>query len=106
GPCVREIPNVKKAYEKLHPKGFEIVGISLDSKESALRRFVKKEEMPWSQYFDGKGWNNIISKKHGIRSIPAMWLVDKQGNLADLNARADLVGKVEKLLAAPSPEAK
>jgi len=106
GPCVREIPNVKKAYEKLHPKGFEIVGISLDSKESALRRFVKKEEMPWSQYFDGKGWNNIISKKHGIRSIPAMWLVDKQGNLADLNARADLVDKVEKLLSAPSPEAK
>jgi len=35
-----------------------------------------------------------------------MWLVDKQGNLADLNARADLVDKVEKLLSAPSPEAK
>ena len=30
-----------------------------------------------------------------------MWLVDKQGNLADLNARADLEGKVEALLAAP-----
>jgi hypothetical protein len=35
-----------------------------------------------------------------------MWLVDKEGNLADLNARADLEGKVEELLAAPSPEAK
>ena len=105
GPCVAELPNVKRAYKKLHPKGFEIVGISLDSKESALRRFVKKEEMPWPQYFDGQGWNNSISKKHGIRSIPAMWLVDKEGNLADLNARADLEGKVEELLAAPSPEA-
>ena len=105
GPCVAELPNVKRAYEKLHPKGFEIVGISLDSKESALRRFVKKEEMPWPQYFDGKGWNNSISKKHGIRSIPAMWLVDKEGNLADLNARSNLEGKVEELLAAPSSEA-
>jgi len=105
GPCVAELPNVKRAYDKLHPKGFEIVGISLDSKESALRRFVKKEEMPWPQYFDGQGWNNSISKKHGIRSIPAMWLVDKEGNLADLNARPDLESKVEKLLAAPSPEA-
>ena len=105
GPCVAELPNVKRAYDKLHPKGFEIVGISLDSKESALRRFVKKEEMPWPQYFDGKGWKNSISTAHGIRSIPAMWLVDKEGNLADLNARADLEGKVEELLAAPSPEA-
>jgi len=106
GPCVAEIPNVKRTYDKLHPKGFEIVGISLDSKESALRRFVKEKEMPWPQYFDGKGWKNSISTAHGIRSIPAMWLVDKQGNLADLNARADLVDKVEKLLSAPSPEAK
>jgi thiol-disulfide isomerase/thioredoxin len=104
GPCVAELPNVKRAYKKLHPKGFEIVGISLDSKESALRRFVKKEKMPWPQYFDGKGWKNSISTAHGIRSIPAMWLVDKQGNLADLNARPNLVGKVEELLGAPSPE--
>jgi alkyl hydroperoxide reductase subunit AhpC len=102
---VAELPNVKRAYKKMHPKGFEIVGISLDSKESALRRFVKKEKMPWPQYFDGKGWKNSISTAHGIRSIPAMWLVDKQGNLADLNARPNLEGKVEELLAAPSPEA-
>ena len=106
GPCVAELPNVKRAYDKLHPKGFEIVGISLDSKESALRKFVKKEKMPWPQFFDGKGWKNSISTAHGIRSIPAMWLVDKQGNLADLNARADLESKVEALLAAPTPEAK
>jgi hypothetical protein len=28
-----------------------------------------------------------------------MWLVDKKGNLRDINARADLEGKIEKLLA-------
>jgi len=101
GPCIAELPSVKKTYKKLNPKGFEIIGISLDTKESALKRFIKKENMPWPQFFDGKGWKNSISTAHGIRSIPAMWLVDKQGNLADLNARADLEGKVEALLAAP-----
>ena len=100
GPCIAELPNVKKAYKKLNPKGFEIIGISLDTKESVLKRFLKKENMPWPQFFDGKGWKNSISTAHGIRSIPAMWLVDKQGNLADLNARADLERKVEALLAA------
>ena len=46
------------------------------------------------QYFDGKGWKNETSTKFGINSIPRMWLVDKKGNLADLNARQDLAGKV------------
>ena len=99
GPCVAELPNVKEAYAKLHPKGFEIVGISLDSSEDKLKKFIKDKEMPWPQYFDGQGWDNKISTKYGIRSIPAMWLVDKEGNLVDMNARGGLEGKVEKLLA-------
>jgi len=99
GPCIREIPTVKAAYEKLHPKGFEIVGISFDEDKAALEEFVKKKEMPWAQYFDGKAWGNQFGQDFGIASIPAMWLVDKQGNLRDLNAREDLAGKVEKLLA-------
>ncbi len=49
-------------------------------------------------FFDGKGWSNSLAKKHGIRSIPAMWLIDKNGNLVDKNARNGLEGKVEKLL--------
>ena len=55
--------------------------------------------MPWPQYFDGQGWDNKISTKYGIRSIPAMWLVDKEGNLVDKDARGGLEAKVEKLLA-------
>ena len=27
GPCVREIPTVKKTYDELHKQGFEIIGI-------------------------------------------------------------------------------
>jgi len=99
GPCVKEIPNVRATYEKLHAKGFEIVGISFDSDRKKLDDFVEKEKMPWVQYFDGKGWGNEIGKKYGINSIPAMWLIDKKGMLRELNARADLEKKVEKLLA-------
>ena len=99
GPCVAELPHVKEAYEKLHPKGFEIVGISFDNKKDALEDFVKKEKMPWPQYFDGKGWQNKFGQEYGINSIPAMWLIDKKGNLRDMNARDDLTKKVEKLLA-------
>ena len=100
GPCVAEIPNVKKTYAKLHKKGFEIIGISLDSKEDKLTEFVAEKGMPWPQHFDGKGWSNAIAKEFGIRSIPTMWLIDTKGNLVDMNARHNLEEKVEKLLAA------
>jgi len=99
GPCVAEIPNVKKTYDKLHPKGFEIVGISFDQKKDALEKFVADKNMTWPQYFDGEGWGNKYGKEYGIRGIPAMWLVDKKGLLRDMNGREKLESKVEKLLA-------
>jgi thiol-disulfide isomerase/thioredoxin len=98
GPCVAEIPNVKEAYTKLHDKGFEIVGISFDKDKSALEKFVADREMKWPQYFDGKVWGNEYGQKYGINGIPSMWLVDKKGNLRDMNARGALEEKVAKLL--------
>lgn len=100
GPCVAEIPNVLKTYEKLHPKGFEIIGISLDQDKSKLEAFVKEKGMSWPQFFDGKGWQNEISSRFGINSIPAMWLVDKKGMVVSTNARGNLEELVEKHLAA------
>ena len=99
GPCVAEVPHVVSAYEKLHPKGFEIIGISLDSDKAALMKFTKEKKMTWPQYFDGLGWKNKLSTKFGIHSVPSMWLVDKEGKLASTNARGGLEAEVEKLLA-------
>jgi thiol-disulfide isomerase/thioredoxin len=99
GPCVGEIPNVKAAYSHLHDKGFEIVGISFDQEKAKLTKFVAENEMAWPQYFDGQGWGNKFGKEFGINSIPTMWLVDKKGNLHDINGREGLEEKVGKLLA-------
>lgn len=81
GPCVGELPNVKKAYEKYHKDGFEIVGISLDQDKSKLTSFMAKENMTWQQYFDGQGWQNKVSTSYGINSIPATFLLDKDGKI-------------------------
>lgn len=99
GPCVGEIPHVKETYDKLHPQGFEVVGISFDSEKGRLQDFVQTQALPWPQYFDGKQWGNKFGLQFAIDSIPTMWLVDKKGVLREANARDDLQGKVEKLLA-------
>jgi peroxiredoxin len=98
-PCVAELPEVKAAYEKLHGRGFEVVAISLDDgKETALRQFIKEKELPWPEYFDGKGWENRFALQYGIFEIPTMWLVDKRGNLRYTDAEADLEHRVTLLL--------
>ena len=101
GPCVAEIPNVVAAYEKYHDQGFEIVGISFDREgdKDKLVKFTKDKNMPWPQYFDGKFWENDFGQQFNIRSIPSMWLIGKDGNLADPKGREDLAGKVAKMLA-------
>ena len=104
-PCVAEVPNVKATYDKLHAKGFEIVGISFDQKQDQLEKFVSDQTMAWPQFFDGKGWANKFGAEFGIQSIPTMWLVDKQGKLRDMNGRSDLEQKVEKMLEEKSPAA-
>jgi len=107
GPCVAELPNVKKVYAAYHDKGFEVIGISLengklapsDTPEQAatklaaakkiLTDFTTKNEMPWPQYFDGKWWKNEVSSKYAIDAIPAMFLLDQEGRVVTTNARGE-----------------
>jgi thiol-disulfide isomerase/thioredoxin len=100
GPCIGEMPNVVATYKKLHGKGFEIVGISLDKEKEAMEAALKAQGMTWTQYFDGQGWQNKISTSFGIDSIPAAWLLDKKGMLRETDLRGEALGtSVEKLLA-------
>jgi thiol-disulfide isomerase/thioredoxin len=98
GPCREEVPNVVAAYKKYHDQGFEVVGISLDQDKAAMMDFTKQNGMVWPQYFDGKGWDNSVSKGFGIVEIPTMWLIGKDGRLATTDGREDLAGQVGKLL--------
>lgn len=98
GPCVDEIPSIKKVYDKFQRRGFEVIGISLDSDREKLETYINENDIPWPQFFDAKGWKNRLAMKYGIRSIPTLWLVDKQGNLVDMKAGINLEEKVKKYL--------
>jgi len=99
GPCVKEMPNVKQVYDKYHPKGFEIVGISLDQSRDRLDQYVKTNSIPWPQYFDGKWWNNDVAVRYGIKSIPTTILVDRAGKIRYKSLRGkQLESAVQQLL--------
>lgn len=87
GPCVGELPNVKAAYDKYHAKGFEVLAVSLDGNKAELTEFIAAEKLPWPQIFDGKGWKNAVAKQFNIRSIPAAFLIDREGRLVAKSVR-------------------
>jgi thiol-disulfide isomerase/thioredoxin len=98
GPCVGEMPNVQAVYDKLHDKGFEVVGISLDKDEAELRDFVKEHKVPWTQIFfkdqADQGWSNPLAKKYQVNAIPATYLLDREGNVVAIGARGEMLEKV------------
>jgi peroxiredoxin len=91
GPCRAEVPNVVSVYNKYHGKGFEIIGISLDRQQdqAKLESYTKENNMPWQQFFDGQYWNNKLSTKYGVNSIPATYLLDGEGKIIGKNLRGD-----------------
>ncbi len=98
GPCMQDLPGFKEVMNRFKDRGVEIVGISLDKDRAKLDAVVARENMFWPQYFDGLGWKNEMAVKFGIQSIPALWLVDKQGVLRDTYGREDLAVKLESML--------
>jgi peroxiredoxin len=94
-PCVEELPTLKKIYQKLHAKGFEIIGVAGDD-ATRLKSFFKKKPLPWNNIVDGDG---ELADAFGIEYFPTTLLVDKAGNHVSSNLSGpSLVKKIVKLL--------
>lgn len=98
-PCVKDLPEFRETVKRYESRGVVFVGISLDSNREKLTTFVAQEAVTWPQFFDGQGWKNKLATEYSIRSIPAVWLVDKRGVLRHTDGREALPAKLDRLLA-------
>jgi thiol-disulfide isomerase/thioredoxin len=103
GPCVAEMPAMKKLYSKYHDQGVEFIGVSLDQPEEkgglkSLRSFVKENAITWPQYYQGHGWDSEFSSSCGIHAIPAAFIIDTDGILFSTEARGKLDTLIPELL--------
>jgi peroxiredoxin len=88
-PCRAEMPHVKEVYAAYKDKGFDILGVSMDNNRQALDSYLEEQGMTWRQVFDGKGWQAEIGQLYAVSSIPATFLIDKQGKIRYKNLRGD-----------------
>ena len=83
-PCIAEIPNVKKTYEKYKDQKFQIIGISLDRSMEPLKAYVEKEELGWLHYWDQ---TSKVSSIYKVQAIPSTFLIDGTGVIRKANLR-------------------
>ena len=85
GPCLAAMPNVKKVYDTYKDADFDVIGISLDNDEAELREYLEICNLPWRQIFAGN--ESPLKKLYGVRGIPSLWLIDREGKLITYQAK-------------------
>ncbi|RHR73867.1 TlpA disulfide reductase family protein [Odoribacter sp. AF15-53] len=91
GPCLREVPNVKKVYDKYHDKGFEILSVSLDDKKDNWTNAIEKYDLNWVHVSSLQGWDCPVAKLYNVSGVPAMLLIDKEGKIIATKLRGELL---------------
>ena len=98
-PCRMENPNVVKVYNKYHEKGLNIIGVSLDKKKEAWLKAIQDDNLQWSHVSNLQFWQEPIAQAYGVRSIPATFILDEDGNVIAKNLRGPaLEEKIAELL--------
>jgi thiol-disulfide isomerase/thioredoxin len=99
GPCRYENPELVKAYEKYHPKGLEILGISVDANKESWQQAVEKDKLSWINISELNGYYGKAVVAYHVRGIPQNYLIDPAGNIIAIDLRGEkLVAKLKSLL--------
>lgn len=95
GPCMQELPYLKKIHEKYKDDNLKMISVSLDHDSSKMSSMIHNKKMNWLHIFN----NQTMLNAFAINAIPAMFLINEDGiiiynsisretgtDIADLNA--------------------
>jgi peroxiredoxin len=85
-PCQEQFPHLRQLQTQYAGKPLTIVGVTADEDRGKWEQFLKKEELPWTQWYSGRGgvvadWN--------VTGFPTRYLIDHKGVIRDSNGLRD-----------------
>lgn len=96
GPCIKEIPSLKKVEEQYKDKNIEFVSISVDEgrgykgdKDAAYegwKKMVADKDLGGIQLMADNGFTSTFIRDYKINSIPRFLLIDPDGNIVNADA--------------------
>lgn len=84
-PCKADLAQLKELYAKYGSSGFDLIGVSLDSRQEDLLDYLKQNRLPWKQIFEPGGLDSRLANELGVLTLPTMLLVDAKGKVVNRN---------------------
>lgn len=98
-PCRAENPNIVSVYNKYHDKGFNVIGVSLDTRAEDWKGAIAADGLAWNHISNLMRFQDPIAQLYNINAIPAAFLLDENGVIVAKDLRgAELEEKVAELL--------
>jgi peroxiredoxin len=92
-PCVTALPGLLHIYSTYHPRGLDLLGVSLDDNPRMLAGFIQQTGISWPQVIQGQGFNSPICEKYGVWGLPANFLIAPDGTLLAKNLHGEDLDK-------------
>ena len=81
--CRKEAPEVVRMYNEFHPQGIEFIGISMDTDVEAWRKGCQQLGIEFPQVSELKKFKETdIARLYGVKWIPSMVVIGKDGKVA------------------------
>ena len=81
--CRKDAPEVVRMQKEYAPQGVEFVGVSMDTDVEAWRKACEQFGITYTQVSELKKFKETdISKAYGVKWIPSMVVIDKDGKVA------------------------
>ncbi|UPT73835.1 MAG: TlpA family protein disulfide reductase [Elusimicrobiota bacterium] len=92
GPCKTEIPELIKLQDELGPKGFVVLGVSMDEETESVAPFAKRAKINYPVILLGgetapKGWT--------VPGLPTAYLIGRDGSAVLRLFGSKSVGKLK-----------
>jgi cytochrome c biogenesis protein CcmG/thiol:disulfide interchange protein DsbE len=85
--CEGEMKDIEKVYQRLKPRGLDVIAINAGQDRKTVTEFMKKLGVSYPALMDE---NSAIAKRYGVVGLPTTYFVDAKGVV-----RAKLIGEAD-----------
>ena len=97
GPCIGNLPYLRKIKKKMAELPVVFVNLSLDSSDAAWRKAIEKHGIEGVHVRTGDS-NSGTPRAYNVRGIPAYFLVDPQGRILERLSQIELMTDTDAIL--------
>lgn len=86
-PCRKQNPDLINIHNEFNSKGFEILGVSLDTDREKWVSAIKKDNLVWNNVIEHEGFGGRVATNYKVTYLPFNMLIDKKGKIIAIDIK-------------------